>query len=234
MVGPLRNTIRDLGWANALLYWSGRTLHILTAGRVRLLRYLIVAQPVAPTALTPPRRGSSIHVAEASIDQVRQTDFGRPLHVIEERLRIGSRCLLATKQGQLVGFQWFTTKDYPEDEVRCLFELRPEDRCAWDFDIFVSPEWRTQPVFLRLWDTCNELLRSQGIDLSVSRINAFNTASVRAHARLSATIIGTATFLTAGRWQLALLPTSPRIHMSMRSTPRIAASRLARRGQKTA
>jgi hypothetical protein len=230
----LRTTVRELGWANALLYWLSRALGIATGGRVRLLRYQLVAQPVTAHDLTPPRRGRAIEVTEASRETILATPFDRPAAVIDERLRIGSRCVLAYKGGQLVGFQWFTTRDYPEDEVRCLFELRPEDRCAWDFDIVVQPEARTQPVFLRLWDHCNALLRTEGVRLVLSRINAFNSASVRAHSRLGAQTVATATFLTAGRWQLARLPVAPWLHLSRTSTPRVPISRLARERQKAA
>lgn len=234
MFDALRTTIRDLGWASSLLYALSRALGIASGGRVRLLRYQLVAQPVAAHDLTPPRRGRSIDVSEAAHEVILVTPFGRPATVISERLRIGTRCLLAHKDGQLVGFQWFTARDYPEDEVRCLFELRPEDRCAWDFDIFVHPGARAQPVFLRLWDHCNALLRTEGVTLALSRINAFNSASIRSHARLGAQTVATATFVTAGRWQLACLPVAPWLHLSRTSTPRLPISRLARQRQKAA
>lgn len=231
MFDTLRSTVRDLGWPNALLYWLSRVLHRASGGRLRLLKYLLVAQPVADHDVTPERRGRGIEISEATPQTILATDFGRPAAVIAERLRIGSHCLLAHRDGQLVGFQWFTTRDYPEDEVRCLFELRPEDRCAWDFDIFVMPEARAQPVFMRLWDACNARLRAQGVTLSLSRINAFNSASVRAHARMGARTIAASAFITLGRWQLALLPTRPWVHISREDAPRLPISRLARQGQ---
>lgn len=227
-----RRTIDELGWANAVLYWLSEVLHRTSGGKIRLIKYLLVAQPVAENDLTPFRRGRSIAVEEATSEKVLSTDFGRPSTVIAERLRVGSRCLLAYRQEDFVGFQWFTMQDYPEDEVRCLFELRPEDRCAWDFDIFVAPVARAQPVFMRLWDACNSQLRAEGITLSLSRINAFNSASLRAHARMGASTIATASFLVLGRWQLALLPAPPWLHVSRDATPRLPISRLARRLQK--
>jgi GNAT superfamily N-acetyltransferase len=228
----LRRTARELGTSNAMLYWASRILHVVSRGRVRVVRYVLVAQPVPLRALAPPRRGQSIEITEADSSTVRKTQFDRPPHVISRRLDVGSRCLLARKNETQVGFQWFTTHDYPEDEVRCVFELRPEDRCAWDFDVFVHPDYRTQPVFLRLWDECNALLRAEGITLSLSRISAFNTDSIRAHRRLGATTIAVATFLTAGKWQLAWLPMSPWLHLSKAAVPRLAISRLARERQK--
>ena len=231
MFETLRRTRQQLGASNAILYWMSRLLHQVSRGHVRLVKYLLVAQPVCAEAGAPTRRGQSIVVAEATERAIHETDFGRPAHVISQRLAAGARCLLATKNDTLVGFQWFTTRDYPEDEVRCVFEVRPQDHCAWDFDIFVHPEYRTQPVFLRLWDQCNALLRAEGITLSLSRINAFNTESLRAHGRLGATPIAAATFLLAGKWQFARLPTSPWLHMSKVAAPRLPISRLARERQ---
>jgi hypothetical protein len=109
--------------------------------------------------------------------------------------------------------------------------MRAGDGCAWDFDIFVLPEARMQPVFTRLWDTVNAIFRSSGIDYSLSRINVFNQASARAHARLGAVTIGWATFLVAGAVQLAIFSTRPWLHLSLADTqaPVMPVSQLARR-----
>jgi len=131
----------------------------------------------------------------------------------------------------MVGFQWFSLQHYPEDEVRCLYELDPRDRCAWDFDIFVAPETRTLPTFLRLWDACNGILRAAGIDLSLSRIDAFNSASRRSHGSLGARAIGWGLFMLAGRLQVSVFSSSPWLHVSGSpgSIPSWPVSRLARR-----
>ncbi len=130
----------------------------------------------------------------------------------------------------MLGFQWFTTIDYPEDQVRCLYRLEPGDRCAWDFDIFVRPEARMLPTFLRLWDHCNALLRQAGIDQSLSRIDAFNATSRRSHGSLGARPIGWAVFLTAGRLQVSAFSSTPWLHVSASPSnpPEWRVSRLAR------
>lgn len=226
----INGLVRDLGWKDALLYCVARVVSVVSFGRARLLKYTLTAQPILDKDVTPARRGRSIAVHEATPTEIRATDFGRPADVIEARLRLGCRCLVAHVDGRLVGFQWFTIRDYMEDEVRCRFVLAPADHCAWDFDIYVVPEARMLPVFLRLWDRCNRLLREDAVSLSLSRINAFNSSSVRAHLRLGAQPIGSAVFLTVGRLQLAVLPTFPWAHISSASgrVPRLQISRLAR------
>ena len=224
----------EIGAVNSLLYLLAKGMSRLSGGRARLLKYCITAQPVPDADITPPRRGRSIDVGEVSSEQARGLPLGRPQHVIEQRLAAGTRCLIATNGGQLLGFQWFTLRDYEEDEVRCLFELRRVDKCAWDFDIFVFPEARLQPVFTRLWDTCNELLRKNSVDYSLSRINAFNRGSIRAHSRLGAEQIGWALFIILGSLQLSIFSVRPWLHLSLSSenAPVFPASRLARLKEK--
>ena len=102
-----------------------------------------------------------------------------------------------------MGYQWFSLCSYVEDEVRCVFKLEPQCGCAWDFDVFVAPAARAQPVFLRLWDTCNGLLREAGIAQTLSRISAYDGASLRAHERMGARRIATAAFLRWGWVQVS-------------------------------
>jgi GNAT superfamily N-acetyltransferase len=214
MLNKLSQLYASMGPLNAVLYVFARALAILTFGKARFVKYYIAAQPVPAGPFTPPRRGTSIQVTEGTAEQALKVPFGRPREVIEQRLAVGARYLLATKGDTLLGFQWFTLRDYPEDEVRCLFRLRPQDACAWDFDIYVRPDARIQPVFTRLWDACNDILRSAGIDYSLSRINAFNQLSMRAHTRLGARVVGWCTFFVAGPVQVSISSARPRVQAS--------------------
>jgi hypothetical protein len=231
MLTRFRQLASNIGRWDAGLFFMARACARATGGRLRLKKFYLYAQPVATKELTPPRRGRSIDVQEATLGAIRTTDFGRPATVIEYRLKHQCRCLLAFKAERMVGFQWFSLQNYPEDEVRCLYELDPRDRCAWDFDIFVAPEARTLPTFLRLWDGCNDILRAAGIDLSLSRIDAFNSASRRSHGSLGARAIGWGLFILAGRLQVSVFSSSPWLHVSgsPRSSPSWPVSRLARR-----
>jgi GNAT superfamily N-acetyltransferase len=233
MFARLRLLREDLGWINAALFVAARIAGRCSGGRLKLRKYYLTAQPVASGDLTPARRGRAIAVHEASATEIQLTDLGRPAAAVEHRLRHGARCLLAHKDDALLGFQWFTTRDFPEDEVRCRYRLDPRDRCAWDFDIYVQPAARTLPVFLRLWDHCHALLRDAGIDLSLSRIDAFNSASLRSHARLGAKPVAWALFLTLGPAQLAVFSSRPWFHVSWSGTPTWPVSHIARGGNRT-
>lgn len=235
MFTSLRLLVAELGFTDACLYLLARAIAKVSRGRLRLTKFYLVAQPVRADELTPPRRGRSIAVLEADADTIRATDFGRPAAVIEYRLKHNCRSLLALKDGELLGFQWFSTHDYPEDTVRCLYRLEPEDRSAWDFDIYVRPEARALPTFLRLWDHCNALLRGAGIDQALSRIDAFNAVSRRSHGKLGARTIGWAVFLVAGPAQAAVFSSKPWVHVSISPTrvPEWRVARLARQRNRT-
>jgi len=231
MFGAFSQLARDIGTANAVFYSVSHVLRLASSGRVRLLKYYFTAQRVPDGDVTPPRRGQEIVVSEASPAEIHATLTSRPRSVIDSRLASGCRCLIARKDGELVGFQWLTMQDYPEDEVRCLFHFDPEDKCAWDFDIFVLPNSRLQPVFARLWDACNRILRDAGVRHSMSRINASNGASRRAHERIGARTVGWAMFLCIGSSQLAVFSSRPWFHASISKTsaPVLTVSRMARK-----
>jgi len=108
------------------------------------------------------------------------------------------------------------TEAYSEDVVRARYLLPPSGKTAWDFDVYVVPEERLGFTFPRLWDTAYEYLREKGIRWSLSRISAFNPASLAAHRRLGARRIGSATFLLLGGAQLMLSSFRPYLHLSLR------------------
>lgn len=228
--GDLVRLSTAIGPADTSLYALSRLLWKISFGRVRLIKYYLMSQPVPPGELTPARRGRAILVSEGHPLEALQVPFGRPEEVIQRRLAFGCRFLLARKGTELVGFQWFTLEDYPEDEVRCLFRLRPGSHCAWDFDVFVKPEARSQPVFTRLWDACNAILRDEDVRRTLSRIDAFNQRSRQAHRRLGAAPVGWCAFLVAGRLQLSLFSGRPWIHLSTTTArvPELVVSDLGR------
>ncbi len=204
----LARTAKELGATNAILYYVGETLARLSGRRMSLRRYLIVAQPV-PDGLLIKRADPA-----TAIRQIRPADpdaaaFPRPAEVIRARYAAGHTCLQITIDGAFAGFLWLAFGAYEEDEVRCRYQLDDYSRLAWDFDVYVEPRYRLGRSFARLWDAANDHLRKQGIDWSISRISAFNAASLAAHARLGTVPLGYATFLCIGPLQLAFLPQQP-------------------------
>lgn len=219
----MRKTLRELGATNGLLYLLGQTLQRATNGRAFIVRYHFVAQPVPRTPDKHARPS-----ARSSVRKVTPTDpivatFPRPASVIAQRFASGATCFVAENDGHFAGYLWIARDAYEEDEIRCRYEFSPTESCAWDFDVYVAPEYRIGRTFARLWDAANEHLSKAGVLWSLSRISAFNRASIAAHERLGISKLCAATFLTLGPLQVSFLPGRTRMHLRSRPVIRLAA-----------
>jgi hypothetical protein len=198
-----------------MLYMIGTALSRGSGGRVRLLRYRFVAQPVTRPH-EHPSPGTSVVVRQIAQDDAMVAQFPRPASVIAERFRMGANCFVAERQGRFLGFLWLKQERYLEDEVRCLYVLEPMSNAVWDFDVHVEPAFRLGRTFVRLWDYANAWMHEHGYAWTISRISAFNHNSLAAHGRFGIVPLGTATFLRFGRLQLALLDQAPFVHAGWR------------------
>ena len=211
----LADAIGRLGVGTGLLYALATVISRASRGRVRILRYHFVAQPLSPPA-QPASRVNSTVIRRVGPDDPLVAQFPRPQNVIANRFRMGAVCIAAERDGKFVGFLWIKEARYPEDEVRCLYVLEPSDVAVWDFDVHVEPAYRLSRTFARLWDSANEWMHERDYRWTISRISAFNRESLAAHRRLGIRRIGTATFLRVGTAQLALLDRAPFVHASWR------------------
>jgi hypothetical protein len=222
MSSRLRSAFDTFGPVDASLFLAGRALEKLSGGRCRIQKYILVAQPVpAEPAQTAPGRSASMEIRSIGPDEASRLDWPRPREVIERRFAEGATCVAAFIKGRLAGFQWVSARPYEEDELRTLFVPLPPGRAAWDFDIWIAPEYRLGRVFIRLWEATNLRLRSAGVEWSMSRISAFAPESLRSHARLEARRLGSCVYLILGFLQISLLPCRPFVHvgLSARSRP---------------
>lgn len=206
--------LQQWGWFNTGLFALDRLLGIVSRGRLRLYRYYLIAQPVSKAALVPPGRGKKIEIRLVREDDEIIRQFPRPAAAIQSRFKQGAKCLVALKEGEFIGFLWLLMGNYQEDEVRARYVPLPSGESAWDFDVYVAPGFRLGLTFLRLWDHANHILCENNILWSCSRISAFNTGSLGAHARLGTLSLGSAVFFCAGRWQVTFSSISPYFHLS--------------------
>ncbi|MCK0510763.1 GNAT family N-acetyltransferase [Aromatoleum buckelii] len=214
-VAKLSTSIEKLGWGNGLLYAFGRALQRASGGRARLIRYVLVAQPVPPAAQAQCRPSAKNPVRAVLSDDPLVQQFPRAKSVVTRRFRTGSTCFATESKGGFSGFLWLARDAYEEDEVRCRYELAQPDCSAWDFDVYVEPEYRIGRTFARLWDAANSHLDGQGVRWSFSRISTFNPASLSSHSRLGVRKLYTATFLCLGKLQVAVIGAPPFVHFSL-------------------
>lgn len=208
------DALRDVGWLDSALYVLHTAFLRLTGSRLLLLKYYFVAQPIAAKSLLSPARGRNVAVRPIRPGDPAIALFPRDAAIIRKRFEAGAECLCATKEGGFAGFLWWQTGAYDEDEARCRFRPVPAEDTVWDFDVHVEPAERGGMVLPRLWDEANALLRDRNVRWTVSRISAFNPASLSSHARLGALPIGSACFALLGRWQIMWASVHPFLHLS--------------------
>lgn len=213
----IRKTLQTLGFINGGLYLLSRSLQKISRGKAFVARYHFVAQPVPQHSTSRIRPSAKFHIRQVDLDDPIVTAFPRPSHVIKQRFDDGAICFAAENDGEFAGYLWLTRHAYEEDEVRCRYEFGPPELCAWDYDVYVEPKYRIGRTFARLWEAANSHLGKAGVHWSLSRISAFNMASIAAHQRLEMKKIGTATFIVLGPVQFSMLPAFPYFHIS--STP---------------
>ena len=200
----------EAGVRATFLYGLDQVLRTLRLGTAH--RYLFFSQPLTET--TNPR----LLARNLTCRELQGDDYSRlsePQNVISYRLAQNGIAVGAFRNDTLIGVIWYTLGGYIEDEVRAVYRPIPEGQAAWDFGVQIVPEYRLGRTFFTLWSAATESMRTRGCHYTLSRINASNTASVRAHRRLGAVPIGHASFVTIGSWQIACCTHSPRIHVSL-------------------
>lgn len=204
----------QLGWANGLLYMVARTLDKVSRGRIQLIRYHFVAQPVPSSPQLLVRPSATSPVCLVSPGDPLLANSPRPIHEIARRFANGHVCLVAKARDQFAGFLWLARDYYQEDEVRCRYQLEQPGISVWDFDVYVKADFRLGRTFARLWDATNEYLVSNGVRWSFSRISCFNPDSLTSHSRLGTHTLFTGTFLCCGPFQLSFFGVPPYFHTS--------------------
>jgi GNAT superfamily N-acetyltransferase len=213
--------LADLGFGNASLYLCDRVLQRLSGGRAFIQRYYLMAQPVKMPMRLPQRLGANFRVRRIAGEDPEAQAFPRPPAVIAARYAQGSTCLALYDNDELAGFIWLCPGPYLEDEVRCTFMPVPAGQVAWDYDLYILPEYRNGVAFMKLWSAAMEHLQSQGVAWSASRISAFAPASIAVHKRLGAVRVGQAFFFVFFGLQLMVATLPPFVHLSAsrRSSP---------------
>jgi len=218
LIASLRSAIREFGVRDGIGYLVDRLLMV----RLRwggLARYILTAQPIPDDPL--PLRPGKLSFQELKPGDPRLRDLPLSDKVLDFRFGQNAVCIAAIENDRAVACIWFCFGHYDEDMVRCRYVLEPEQETAWDFDVYVAPEHRMGRTFARLWAAANEYLRARGVRWSLSRISGYNPASFNSHKRLGARVIGRASFLRIGNWQLMWSNRAPYLHLSRKAQPRL-------------
>ncbi len=204
---------RELGTGSALLYLLSRFWQRLGG---RLTAYRFAFQPIPDKRSVAPAVGFEFRWLTAFEPALLVED--RREAIVRARFERNDRCLAAYKTDELVAFIWIATAHYPEDEARCDYRL-DSPQLVWDYDVWLAPKYRLTRLFAQLWDEANAVLYRDGVRWSVSRISAFNAASLRSHQKRGARLTGSAFFIMLGRLQLVLASQRPMLHLSWSGRP---------------
>jgi len=216
---PAASALRRFGAFDGCLYLVNAAFARLTGGRIRLLRYHFVAQPLDVPMALPRRLGASYTTRQIAQTDADAAHFPRPAHVIADRYAQGSVCIAVYQNDTFIGFIWLVTGAYQEDEVKCRVLPQPTGQTAWDYDLYIEPRFRGSVAFVRLWSAAIEHMRARGIGWSLSRISAFSPDSRAAHRRMGALSLGSAIFLRILGVQVMAATVRPYLHVCWGDRP---------------
>jgi hypothetical protein len=201
---------RKFGWGAGSLYVIDRLLRRVSP-HLGLYVYEFMVQPVGGKPLLPPglsRNLSFVEIGRGHPDLALMPAL-EDIKVL--RFEQGARCIATYRKGQLLGYSWYCTDRYEEDEVRCTYELADRAASIFDFDLYVMPQHRLGVGFVAVWFGVNETLWPRGVRYTFSRLTRFNLESRRAHAHLGWKRVGTGVFLKVGRLECMVANLAPYI-----------------------
>lgn len=202
----------EFGFGAGLLYAINRVLRALSP-RLGLQVYELMGQPVSAVPLLPSSRTRNLTFAEVPSGDPAIERMPARTEIKAQRFEQGAKCLGVYRKGDLMGYIWFCFGRYREDEVRCSYELNEPERSAFDFDLYVFPEYRMGTAFASIWYSANEYLRERGMQATYSRMTRFNLTSRNAHARLGSRRVGRAAFLQV--WALEAMVATVRPYVAL-------------------
>ena len=190
----LARPLREFGWAAGMAYVIDRALRKLSPS-LGLYVYEFMVQPIGGPPLLPPNLSRNLTFQEIVKGDPAIAEMPAREDIKARRFEQGARCLGAYRKGQLIGYIWYATGRYEEDEVRCDYVLVDRAKSIFDFDLYVLPQYRLGVGFLGVWHGANQMLAPQGVRYTFSRLTRFNVASRRAHAHLGWKRVGVGVFL---------------------------------------
>ena len=208
MFARLLSPFREFGPFAGWIYVLTRALRRARVP-VHVYFYELMAQPVPETPLLRAGLSKSLEVRAIGPGDPALARMPLSAATLAARFAQPTVCLGAFRKDRLIAYMWMCLGAYDEDEVACRFVPSGSPRAAWDFDFYVYPEDRLGLGFAGLWDAANAYLRARGYRYTCSRVNRFNTASRRAHARLQGRRLGQLLFVRGFGLQAMLANVPP-------------------------
>jgi hypothetical protein len=213
MLNKLLGPFREFGPAGAI-YGLDRVLRRIHP-HLGLVMYDLMAQPITDKPLLPAGLARNLSFRELAADSSEVAAMAARPEIKAQRFAQGATALGVFRKDTLLGYVWFCTGRYVEDEVRCVYVMQHPEVAVFDFDLVVVPESRMGLGFAALWHCANQYLTARGVRTSYSRVTRFNVASRLAHQRLGARRFGTALFLQVASVEVMLASVQPYVSFSV-------------------
>lgn len=209
----LTGPFREFGLATGSIYVLDRVARRVSP-RLGIQAYELMAQPVPEKDLLPPGLARKLEICLIPKGHPDIARMPAREDIKQQRFEQGAWCLGVYRADELLGYVWFCSKRYDEDEVRCTYVLDPGSSDVFDFDLYVMPEHRMGIAFSAVWHAAFVHLRARGATTSFSRMTRFNTASRRAHRRLGARCLARAWFICIGPLEIMVSTLLPYVAMT--------------------
>lgn len=219
MIRRLTSPFKEFGLFAGLIYLIAQVLEWLAVG-ISLHLHDLMVLPVSDKKMLPPEASNGIEIREIKPGDPELDLMPVSTATVESRFMQSAVCLGAFQKGGLIGYIWLCLDEYEEDVVRCTYALNPSGKSAFDFDLYIFPQYRMGRGFARIWDGAYNFLHRRGIRYTFSRMTRFNLASRRAHAHLGCKRVGTAIYLAFGKKELMLASIAPYWHLSLQESVR--------------
>ena len=217
----LSGPFREFGVLAGGLYACDRVLQSLSES-CRLYVYELMVQPITGNPILPPNLAKNLRFAEIEDGDPEIALMPARPEIKAARFKQGARCLGAYRKDELLGYLWFSTGQYQEDEARCTYVLADQHRSVFDFDLVVLPKHRMGIGFMALWHGANLYLYERGIRYTFSRLTRFNLASRRAHDHLGWRRVGRVLLLKTWRLETMFASIRPYAGLTWSPSQRIA------------
>lgn len=206
----LKSLIKQFGYVTTISYLIGKLLDKLFGVYMHHVKFY--SQPISLEPRIPESKLNRYEFSWLTKPETILDELQRPQAVIDTRFEQGSTCLIAKQKDAFQGCLWLIKSKYIEDQLRATYHF--PSNAVWDYDVYITPKKRFSMLFAALWDTADSWMKERDITNSLSRISAYNSASIRSHETAGAKQIGWLIALEKNDWQIAFSDKSPWIHFS--------------------
>ncbi len=215
MIKKINAVINDIGFFPTLVYALDRFLKLIFRNSAEINLCHFITQPVPHKRLLPLGLAQSITVRPVEPNDLGDADLPLTSELLQDRKNKGVVCLGVYDGGRLLGFHCFSFRSHDDEMYRARFNVGPDGKAVWDFDIFILTTHRCGLTFAHLWDGVFDYLRERDIAWLTSYISATNSTSLKSHLRMGSVKLGSAIFLRLGMLQMIFSTRSPYLHVSL-------------------